>query len=107
MASVRIDDPPGMNVLGLFLAGALRRYEGECALRGAMAIHADGMRATVSFEDDGVTVTRKAIPAKVELRAPLGLLVGALVRPGLGKLLRIKAKGSRLFALRAMRYLKP
>ena len=107
MASVRIDDPADMNVLGLFLAARLRAHEGECALRGALAIDAGGMRVTVSFEDDGVTITRKAVPARCRLSAPFPLFVEALLRPRLRTLLRIKVKGGRFFALKAMKVLRP
>jgi len=105
VVSVRIDDPPAMNVLGLFLASALRRREGACPLRGALTVDAEGMRATVRFEEDGATVTRAETPATVTVSAPLPLLVEALVRPRLGALLRIKVRGSRWFAWRAMRFL--
>ena len=96
-----------MNVLGLFIASAMRRQEGEIPLRGAIAIDADGMRATVSFEDDGVVVTRREIPVKATLSAPMALLVAAMVRPRLGNLFKVKVKGSRLFALRALPYFRP
>lgn len=109
--TIRIDDPPTMNVLGLFLASSLRRNLVErgraCPLRGAMTIDADGMRATVRFEEDGVTVTRRDTPARVSLSGPLPLLVAALVRPRLFTLLKVKVRGSRLFALRAMKLLAP
>lgn len=110
-AAVRIDDPPTMNVLGLFLASSLRRNLVErghdCALRGVLTVDADGMRATVRFEDDGVTVTRQPTPARVTLRGPLPLLVRALVKPRLMTLLKVKVSGSRIFALKAMPFLRP
>ena len=96
-----------MNVLGLFLAARLRRIEGPCPLRGALAIEADGMRATVRFGDDGIVVTRSDEPPRATLSAPLALFVDALVRPRLATLLRIKVRGSRLFAIRALPYLRP
>ena len=100
-----------MNVLGLFLASSLRRNLVErgraCSLRGVMEVNADGMRATVRFEEDGATVTRQPAPGGVVLKASLPLLIRALVRPRLLTLLRMKVRGSRLFALRAMRFLKP
>ena len=72
--TIRIDDPPTMNVLGLFLASSLRRNLVErgrpCTLRGAMTVDAEGMRATVRFEEDGVTVTRRDTPARARA-APL------------------------------------
>ncbi|MHC4956725.1 MAG: hypothetical protein ACYTGN_00020 [Planctomycetota bacterium] len=105
--SVRIDEPAGMNVLGLFLAASLRRLDGPCPLRGALAVESDGMRATVSFEDDGIVVTRRDMPARATLTAPLALFVDALVRPRLATLLRIKVRGSRLFAIRAFPFLRP
>jgi len=108
---VRIDDPPTMNVLGLFLASSLRRNLVErgraCRLRGALEVDADGMRATVRFEEDGVTVTRKDAATRVRLGGPLPVLVQALTRPGLATLFRVKVRGSRLFALRALRFLAP
>ena len=104
---MRIDDPSEMNVLGLFLAARLRAYDGECSLRGALKVDVDGMSATVSFEDDGATVTRKPMAAKSTLQAPLHTVVAALVRPSLANLWRVRVRGSRLFALRALRYLKP
>ena len=111
MARVSIDDPPTMNLLGLFLASSLRRNllerERGCDLRGALTVDAAGMRASIRFEEDGVTVTRAETPARVTLRAPLHVLVGALVRPRPWNLLRVRFRGSPLFALRAMRYLKP
>ena len=96
-----------MNVLGLFVAAAMRCHKGEIRLRGAIAIDADGMRATVSFEEGEVVVTRRELPVKVTLSAPMALFVAAIVRPRLVTLLRVKVKGSRLFALRAMPYFKP
>lgn len=111
MPGVRIDDPPTMNILGLFLAGTLRRNLVErgraCPLRGSLAVDADGMRATVRFEEDGVTVTRQGGAEEVRISGPLPALMNALVRPGLRSLLQIKVRGRRLFALRAMRYLRP
>ena len=86
MASVRIDEPAGMNVLGLFVASALRRHDMEVPLRGAIGIDADGMKITVSFEDDGVVVTRKELPTKAFLAATLAVLVSALTRPRFGTL---------------------
>ena len=107
MATVRIDDPAGMNVLGLFLAERLRAYEGECSLRGALRIDAGGMRATIHFEEDGVTISRKEVPARCEISAPFPLLIEAMMRPRLGALLRVKVKGGRIFALRAMLVMRP
>jgi hypothetical protein len=107
VATVRVDDPAEMNVLGLFLAARLRAYDGEPALRGALTVDAEGMRATVRFEEDGATITRQAAPARSEIAAPFQLLVDAMLRPRLTTLLRVKVKGSRLFALRAMRVLRP
>ncbi len=111
MTAVRVDDPPTMNVLGLFLASSLRRNLVErgrsCALRGVLTVDAEGMRATIRFEDSIVTITRQDGPSSVVLSAPLSMLVQVLVRPTLRGMLRIKTRGSRLFALRAMRFLKP
>jgi hypothetical protein len=108
---VRIDDPPTMNILGLFLAGTLRRNLVEhgraCPLRGSLAVDADGMRATVRFEEDGVTVTRQGGAELVRISGSLPVLLNVLVRPGLRSLLRVNVSGSRLFALRAMRFLRP
>lgn len=110
MATVRIDDPPSMNVLGLFLASALRRNlaarEGR-GLRGTLAIDAEGMRATLRFEEDGVTVTRREEPARASVSGPLALLVKAVVRPTPFLLLRLRVRGSRFFALRALGLLRP
>ena len=107
MVSVRIDDPAEMNILGLFLAERLRAHGGKCRLRGALAVDADGMRATINFEADGVTVTRKDIPARCTISAPLPLLIEAMLRPRLRTVLRVKVSGSRFFALSAMRVLRP
>ena len=96
-----------MNILGLFLAERLRAYDGECALRGVLVIDAGGMRATVNFEADGVTVTRKDVPARCTISAPLPVLIEAMLRPRLRTLLRVKIKGGRFFALSAMRVLRP
>jgi len=108
---VQIDDPPTMNVLGLFLAGALRRNlierERACSLRGALTVAAEGMRATIRFEEDGVMVTRKPVEGGVVVSGALPVLVRAITRPGLSALLKVKVRGGRLFALRAMRYLAP
>ena len=108
---VRIDDPPSANILGLFLASALRRNLVErgksCALRGALVVDADGMRAAVRFEEHAAVVARDADAPAVTLRGPLPVLVRALARPGLFTLLRVKVRGSRLFALKAMRVLAP
>ena len=111
MPDVRIDDPPTMNILGLFLAGTLRRNLVErgraCPLRGSLAVDADGMRATVRFEEDGVTVTRKEGAELVRISGSLPALMNVLVRPGIRSVLRIKVSGRRLFALRAVRFLRP
>ena len=96
-----------MNVLGLFLAERLRAHEGECPMRGVLTIDADGMRATIRFEEDGVTVTRREVPARCEISAPFPLLIEAMLRPRLSTLLRVKVKGGRIFALSAMRALRP
>lgn len=111
MRDVRIDDPPTANVLGLFLASALRRNviskgKGR-GLRGTLAVDAEGMRALVRFEDDGVTVTRKDEPARATVTGPLALLVKAVARPTPFLLLRLRVRGSRLFALRALGLLRP
>ncbi len=111
MATVRVDDPPGMNILGLFLASALRRnLAGKASgrgLRGTLAIEADGMRAAIRFEEDGATVTRREEPARATVTGPLPLLVKAVVRPTPFLLLRLRVRGSRIFALRALGLLKP
>ena len=111
MSEVRIDDPARMNVLGLFLAAALRRNLVErgrrCRLRGTMTVDAEGMRASVRFEPDRVVVTREETAHKVVLSAPLHRFVQALTRRTLRSFLRVKIRGSRLFCLRAMRYLLP
>jgi hypothetical protein len=108
MATVRIDDPPTMNVLGLFLASALRRNLGDGrGLRGTLVVDAQGMRAAVRFEEDGATVTRREEPARATVSGPLPLLLRAVVRPGPLLLLRLRVRGSRLFALRALRALAP
>ena len=107
MATVRIDDPAEMNVLGLFLAERLRAHEGPCRLRGALTIDAGGMRATIQFEEDGMPVSRRDVAARCEISAPFPLLIEALLRPRLPTLLRVKVRGGRIFALRAMRMLQP
>jgi len=111
MGMVRVDDPSGMNVLGLFLASALRRNlvgrGRETQLRGTLVVDAEGMRAAVRFEEDGVTVTRRDDAPTATVGGPLPLLVRAVVRPGPLALLRVRVRGSRLFALRALRLLKP
>ena len=111
MREVRIDDPPAANVLGLFLASALRRNvvgrgKGR-GLRGTLAVDAEGMRALVRFEPDGVTVTRRDEPARATVSGPLPLLVKAVARPTPFLLLRLRVRGSRIFALRALRLLRP
>jgi hypothetical protein len=111
VVTVRIDDPPAMNVLGLFLASALRRNllgkgKGR-GLRGTLAIEADGMRAAVRFEADGATVTRREGHARATVSGPLALLVKAVVRPTPFLLLRLRVRGSRIFALRALGLLRP
>ncbi|MFI5402126.1 MAG: hypothetical protein ACHQ1G_04250 [Planctomycetota bacterium] len=108
---VRIDDPPSMNVLGLFLASALRRNlvvrgKGR-GLRGTLAIDAEGMRALVRFEADGATVTRKDEAARATVSGPLSLLVKAVAKRTPFTLLRLRVRGSRIFALRALGLLKP
>jgi hypothetical protein len=109
--SVSIDDPPTANVLGLFLASALRRNvigrgKGR-GLRGTLAVDAEGMRALVRFETDAVTVTRRDEPARATVSGPLPLLVKAVARPTPFLLLRLRVRGSRLFALRALGLLRP
>lgn len=100
-----------MNVLGLFLASALRRNLIErgraCPLTGGLTVDADGMRATVRFESDGCTVTRKQEPARVTVSASLPVFVEVIARPGLATMLRVKVRGNFFFALRAMRFLAP
>lgn len=110
MATVRIDDPATMNVLGLFLASALRRNlvgkgKGR-GLRGTLAIDAEGMRAAVRFEADGATVTRRDETARATVTGPLSLLVKAVAKRTPFTLLRLRVRGSRIFALRALRMLK-
>jgi len=112
VARVSIDDPSTMNVLGLFLASSLRRNLVErarpCRLRGSMTIDADGMRATIHFDDSGAVVSRTAGGGpRVVVSGPLPLLTDAIVRRRLLSLLRVRVKGNRLFALRAMGMLKP
>jgi hypothetical protein len=111
MSMVRIDDPAGMNVLGLFLARALRENLAKrglpCRLRGALTVDADGMKATVRFGPDEVVVLRGEVEPRVVVRASLARLVDAIVRPGLRRFLRIGWNGNPFFALRAMRYLAP
>ena len=111
MRDVRIDDPPTSNVLGLFLASALRRNivargKGR-GLRGTLAVDAEGMRALVRFEPDGALVTRRDEPARATVSGPLALLVKAVARPTPFLLLRLRVRGSRIFALRALRLLRP
>jgi hypothetical protein len=103
---VRIDDPPSMNILGLCLASALRRGEDK-GVRGTLVVDAEGMRAAVRFEEDGVTVTRREEAATATVSGPLPLLVRAVARPGPLVLLRLRVRGSRWFALRALRALTP
>ncbi|MHC4473748.1 MAG: hypothetical protein ACYS99_22645 [Planctomycetota bacterium] len=111
MAEVRIEDPGEMNVLGLVLAAALRRNLPDDTpppkLRGALTVDAEGMRATVVFAPEGVTVTRAETKAAAVVAAPLHRLVEAVVRPSIFRLLGLGMRGRRLFALRAMRYLAP
>jgi hypothetical protein len=107
---VRIDDPPSMNVLGLCLASALRRSlgrGGSRGVRGTLVVDAQSMRAAVRFEEDGVTVTRRDEAATATVSGSLPLLVRAVARPGPLVLLRLRVRGSRLFAFRALRALKP
>jgi hypothetical protein len=108
---VTIDDPPNMNVLGLFLASSLRRNLVEkgrpCSLRGAMTVDADGMRATVRFDESGVRVTREPTDATVEVKGPLAVLTSALVERRLMTLLKVRIKGSPLFAWRALKVMRP
>jgi len=105
---VTIDDPPTMNVLGLFLASRLRRRGGAGAgrTRGTLVVDADGMRAGVRFEEAGVTITRQGLDdARASAAGSLAQLVAALARPGLRTLWRVKVRGNRLFAFRAFRNL--
>ena len=108
---VVIEDPPTMNLLGLFLASTLRRrLVGEhrpCRLRGTLIIDAEGMRAAVRFDEDGATVTRSETPARVTISGSLASLLEAILRPRPATLFRVRVRGSRLFALRAMRLLRP
>ena len=98
-------------MLGHFLASSLRRNlvdrKRPCPLRGAMTVDAGGMRATVRFLEDGVVVTRAPVEATVEVSGPLALLTAALVERRLTTLLRIRIRGNPLFALRAMKVLRP
>ena len=100
-----------MNVLGLFLASSLRRNLVEkgrpCGLRGSMTVNADGMRATVRFEEGGAHVTREETDATVEVSGPLSVLTAALVERRLSTLLRVRLKGSPLFAWRALKVMRP
>lgn len=111
MARVSLDDPATMNVLGLFLASSLRRNLVErgrpCTLRGALTVDADGMRATVLFDESGAVVSRTGADARAVVTGPLPLLTRAIVTRNPLTLLRVKVRGNRLFALRAMGMLKP
>jgi len=104
---VRIEDPPGMNVLGLFLAAALRRSAHPCALAGILEVGAGRMRAQVRFASGEAVVTRAAGPAKATVTGSLPALVEAIVRPRLRALLRLSVRGSRLFAWRTLQVLRP
>jgi hypothetical protein len=72
-----------------------------------MTIDADGMRATILFDESGAVVSRTAAGARVVVSGSLPLLTDAIVKRRLLSLLRVRVKGSRLFALRAMGMLKP
>jgi hypothetical protein len=111
MATVRVEAPETMNILGLFLARALRRNLEErakrCRLRGAITIETEGMRASVRFEEGAAVVTREAVEARVRVTASMARLVDAIVRPGLLRYLHVGVKGNPIFGLRALRYFVP
>jgi len=105
--NVRIEDPESMNVLGLFLAKSLRRQPDACPLAGTLGVEAGDMRAYVRFDGGRAVVSRAAPSAASLVSGPLDALVAAFARPGLRSLLRIRVRGSRLFALRALKWLVP
>ncbi len=100
-----------MNVLGLVMAAALRRTfaarPGPGRLRGALRVDAGGMRATIVFDADGARITRREEAVRTEVTGSLANLVDALAHRRLRALLRLQVRGSRVFALRAMRELAP
>lgn len=111
VARLRIVDPESMNVLGLFLAASvgrnLARRDGACRLRGALAVDAAGMRATLTFGREEVTVARGAGEARAAVSGSLAALTRVLARPGFRSFLAVRVRGNPFFALRALGYLKP
>jgi hypothetical protein len=103
---VRVEEPERMNVLGLFLAEALRRSRAR-PRGGSLEVGAGPMRARATFTESGAVVARATGGATATVEAPLHALVAAIARPGLRTLLRLRVRGSRLFALRALFWLRP
>lgn len=98
-----------MNVLGLFLAAALRRNAGgrPTPVRGVLEVRADSMRAAVVFDETGARVTREAPSPTFRVEGTMESLVRAIARPGLLAWWRLKRRGNYRFAFRALRALRP
>jgi hypothetical protein len=110
---VTVDDPGGMSLLGLLLAGLLeRRFAAgaRTALRGDVGIDAGGMLVTLSFSADEVRVARgRPARARARIRGTLvALLDAALGRNEVRAFLRgdLRPAGSPLALLRLLRLLK-
>jgi hypothetical protein len=116
-ASVVIEAPETMNLLGLLLRSILERSLADPAkadraagLRGEIAVRGGKMRVTLRFADGGITITRAAAArprARVEgsLPAFLGVAQGkGLVSAWLSG--RLSAKGNLLFLLKMLPLLR-
>ena len=116
-ASVVIEAPETMNLLGLLLRSILERNLADPAkasrasrLRGEIAIRGGRMRVTLKFAEGGITITRTAAArprARVEgsLAGFLGVAQGkGLVSAWLSG--RLSAKGNLLFLLKMLPLLR-
>jgi hypothetical protein len=116
-ATVTVEEPATMNLLGLLLRSILERNLAQPAiaaratrLRGAVAVRGGQMRVTLRFEEQGITISRTPAPrprARVEgsLAGFLDVALGrSLVGAWLGR--RVSAKGNLFFLLRMLPLLR-
>jgi hypothetical protein len=116
-ASVVVEAPETMNLLGLLLRSILKRNLDDPAkasratrLHGEVAVRGGRMRVTLRFAESGITITRAAAErprARVEgsLAAFLGVALGkGLVSAWLSG--RLSARGNLFFLLRMLPLLR-
>ncbi len=116
-ASVVVEAPETMNLLGLLLRSILERNLADPAkagratrLRGEVAVRGGRMRVTLTFGEGGVTITRAA-PAKPRARVEGSLAAFLSVARGKGLASawlsgNLSAKGNLLFLLKILPLLR-